>query len=250
LSDDILGSSLAAGMPFCAMRVLPYLLISPFFAITAVSGQSRTVTKLEVRPAGGIEAILTVIVDTHDTPDLADWGNRAGRRCLEWLPKLGALLPGQDFVPPKKVVLRFDPGYDGVAKTGEHAITISADRVRKHPEDFGLVIHELVHVVQDYRGGGEHWLTEGIADYIRYFIFEPGQRRFPVVPGKTHYREGYGTAGAFLDWIERKRKKGAVAELNAACREGRYRPELFKEIAGASLEDLWRAYAGESAETQ
>ena len=50
-----------------------------------------------------------------------------------------------------------------VGGTAGARIGVSSGWVKKRPGDFGLVIHELVHVIQDYRGGGVGWVTEGIA---------------------------------------------------------------------------------------
>lgn len=211
-----------------------------------VGGQSRTVTRMEAK--AGDRLVAAAVIDTHDAPDLAEWGAKAGREVLTWLPKLSALLASEGHTPETEVTLRFDPAYDGVAYTQGATIVIAADWVRRHPDDIGLVIHELAHVVQDYRGQGEGWLTEGIADHIRYWIYEPGRRTFPIERGKSHYRQGYGTAGAFLDWIERTRAQGIVVKLNAACREGRYRPNLFESLAGAPLDTLWEAFVDATAQ--
>jgi len=204
-------------------------------------GQERTVTKLVAKAPDG-SAVATVVIDTHDAPDLAEWGKEAGMKCLDWLPKLPVLLPSEGFVPAKEVILRFDPAMKGVASTRGTTITIAADWVRQHPEDFGMVIHELTHVIQDYKGKGESWLTEGIADYIRYWIYEPGTRTFEINRVKSHYRQGYGTAAAFLDWIERTRGKGTIVKLNAASREGIYRESLFQDWFGKSLDELWEEF--------
>ena len=38
------------------------------------------------------------------------------------------------------------------------------------------MIHETCHVVQRYRGrGNPGWLVEGVADYVRFFVYEPGK---------------------------------------------------------------------------
>ena len=37
----------------------------------------------------------------------------------------------------------------------------------EHPEDTGMVIHELTHIIQNYPSPDPGWVTEGIADYIR-----------------------------------------------------------------------------------
>ena len=75
----------------------------------------------------------------------------------------------------------------GVAATRGTQVQCSADWFRRNlrGEAKGAVVHELVHVVQQYgrarttnpdavRPPG--WLTEGIADYIRWYLYEPQSR--------------------------------------------------------------------------
>jgi hypothetical protein len=141
------------------------------------------------------------------------------------------------------VTIVFKNNRPGVAATGGSTITISADWVRKHPDDFGMVVHELTHVIQRYPPNKAGWLVEGIADYVRYFHFEPGKKFAPLDPVKASYRQGYGTTARFLDWLER-RKPGIVRRLNGALREGRYDDGLFQEYGGKPLDDLWREFVG------
>lgn len=207
-----------------------------------VPGQEpRTVSKLTAK--AGDRIVAEVIVDTHDAPDLADWGQRAGKLCLEWFPKLAELLPSEGFEAPTKVTLVFDPKMEGVAAAQGDRIRIAAAWVRAHPEDFGMVIHELTHVVQQYGGKGEGWLTEGIADYIRYWRFEPGTKEVKIDRVRNSYRQGYAVAGAFLDWLEREKHPGIVVKLNAASRTGGYRESLFEDLCGKKLQELWEEFA-------
>ena len=92
---------------------------------------------------------------------------------------------------------------------------------KKEPNDFGMVIHELTHIVQDYKGGGEGWLTEAIADYIRDRHFEKQGRAPAFDPEKSSYRQGYGIAAAFLIWLEETKHPGLVRKLNLASHTGK-----------------------------
>jgi hypothetical protein len=218
-----------------------------FLAVACVSHAQepvkRTVTKLTSK--AGERTIAEVLVDTNDAPDLAEWGDKAGRLCLEWLPKIAALLPSDGFVPPKTVTLVFDPKLKGVAHTDGSRITIAAGWVRAHPDDWGMVIHELTHVVQAYKGGGEGWLTEGIADYIRHRHFEKNADTLKarIDPDKASYKQAYTTAAAFLVWLEEKRDRDIVRKLNAASRTGTYDSALFAQYCGADVDALWKEFA-------
>jgi hypothetical protein len=86
----------------------------------------------------------------------------------------------------------FKKNMDGVAYTSNKTITIAADWVKKHPDDYGMVVHELTHVVQSYKrpGRGTGWLVEGIADYIRFFQYEPGKIG-PINARRARYDGSY-----------------------------------------------------------
>lgn len=199
----------------------------------------RTVTKISTTQS-------TVLIDTQDVPDLKDWGEKAGRLCVDWFPKIAVLLPSDGFVSPMKATLFFDPKMKGVAHAVRDRITLSADFVRAHPDDFGMVIHELTHVVQSYPAGGPGWLVEGIADYIRIVHFEPGAPR-PKLTRLASYKDAYKTAAMFLEWIEVKHKPGLVKELNAILRQGTYRDECWTELTGKSVDALWSEFVSQKS---
>jgi len=68
----------------------------------------------------------------------------------------------------RKVQFVIDPAYDGVAATDAGIVRFNPNWFVKHPEDIDVVTHEVMHIVQDYRHDPPGWLTEGIADYVRY----------------------------------------------------------------------------------
>ena len=226
----------------------PWLLLLVALAagpLSAAETKPKTVLVLTVKDQRG-DPLLKVTVDTSETPDLADWGRRAGNACAKWTPKISALLPSDGFAPPKAVTLRFENDKKGVAGTSGDKITIAAAYVRGHTNDLGMVIHELTHVVQAYPKEKEGftkpgWLVEGIADYIRLYHFEPDALRPRVNPDKASYRDAYKTTAAFLAWIE-QRHAGTVKKLNAALRAGRFKENLFADCAGKPLDDLWRDF--------
>ena len=129
----------------------------------------------------------------------------------------------------------------GVAYTSGNVITIAAKWVQRHPDDFGMVAHELTHVVQSYRDTPRDagWVVEGMADYVRFFKYEPDADLGRVNTGKAGYRDGYRTAAKFLSWIEKTHDKDIIAQLNQALRDSEYKESLFKKATGKSLDDLW-----------
>jgi hypothetical protein len=185
-------------------------------------------------------AALKIIIDYSQARDLEAWAHKAADIVAEWHPRIAQMLASEGFRPPMRVKLIFRE-MDGVAGTAGDTIYISAQWIRAHPDDFGMVIHELVHVVQAYPPGNRDagWLVEGIADYIRFFHYEP-HVKVHIDPQRSNYRkDGYRVAGAFLDWIVRTHGPDLIRKLNAALRKGKYRDDLFKELTGKTPDELW-----------
>ena len=79
---------------------------------------------------------------------------------------------------------------------------------------------------------------EGIADQIRWFVYEPESARPKPNPQRANYNDSYRTTGHFLNWTQEKYNDELVVKLNAACRQGKYSPAIWEELTGKSLEDL------------
>jgi hypothetical protein len=114
----------------------------------------------------------------------------------------------------------------------------------------GAVVHELVHVVQQYgraRRGNPNatrtpgWLVEGIADYIRWFLYEPQSKGAEITDrnvARARYDANYRISANFLNWVTAKYDKEIVKKLNTAAREGKYSEELWKEATRKTVEEL------------
>lgn len=192
-----------------------------------------------------------ITVDYSEAPSCQPFAEKSKTLCEEWYPKVARILFGERHkLPYKEVKLVFKP-MSGVAATTDNVISISEEWVtKKAPDDYGMVIHELTHVVQNYKGRGEGWLTEGIADYVRDRHFEPGKRTHRIDRIKGSYRQGYGVAAAFLIWLEDVKTKDGdlVRELNTACHDGSFSAQKFKKICGAEVDTLWADFL--SAQTR
>jgi hypothetical protein len=116
--------------------------------------------------------------------------------------------------------------------------------LRNFIEDIGCVYHELVHVIQNYGLRVSGWLTEGIADYLRWAIYEgKSQDWFPFTDKPQGYRDSYQVAGGFFLWLESDRCPGVVNKLNTALRKRTYKDEsFFKEETGRTIDELWADY--------
>jgi hypothetical protein len=220
-----------------------------FFLATGGSIQaSRPLRSVIARsPLGmaipGEPAPQYVQTDFSKAPECESFAREATRIAEEWYPRLTALLSGPDQPLPYPVVkLSFDR-FDGIAETGANSIRVSAEWVTtKSPKDYGMIVHELCHVVQDYKGKGEGWVTEGIADYVRYALFEPQSGRLNINAGQSSYRDGYGPAAALLAWLEKTRQPGVVRKLNVASREGRLQEQELEAILGGTPDSLWKDF--------
>lgn len=150
---------------------------------------------------------------------------------------------------PKQVSFVIDPDYDGVAATSDDRVIFSAKYMTSHPGDIDVVTHEVMHIVQGYGGesGMPGWLTEGIADYVRYAFGVDNAGAGWSLPNfsKEHsYLHSYRISARFLVWLERSGYKGIVIKLDQAGRDKTYdNGAIWKKITGKSVDELWNEYA-------
>ena len=194
------------------------------------------------------DAAVRVKLDVSQVPHLAEWGGETAAVLREWHPRVVNLLPTAGFDPPREFSLTIEKSDRGVAATSGSRITVSSHWIEKHPGDVGAAVHELVHVIQAYPSADPGWLTEGIADYVRWAIYEGKPRDwFPRPKAERGYRQGYQVAAGFLLWLEADAAPGIVKRLNTAMRRGKYSPEIWRTATGRSLDELWDAYVGRSS---
>ena len=188
-------------------------------------------------------AEVTVDLDVAEVPELSEWGKKGQALLVEWHPRIANLLSSSDFEPPKRLSLRLKKSDKGVGATAGTRIIISSSWIKKRPDDFGLLIHELVHVIQKYPRKEPSWVTEGIADYIRWAIYEgKPQSSFPVPKAADGYKRGYQPTAGFFLWLETNHAPGIVRRLNTAMRKSNYTDEIFTDMTGKDLESLWADY--------
>lgn len=184
------------------------------------------------------------VADASRVPDLQPWARAAEALCTLWYPRVVEILGLADDNPPTAAPIVFEAAMDGIAYTSGTEIHIAAEWVRARPHDFGMVVHELTHVVQRYPGYGDAgWLVEGIADYVRHRHFEPMLGTPRVDAAHAHYTDGYRTTAAFLIHLERDHGRDVVPRLHAALRRGEYREEIFRRLTGRDVGRLWAEFA-------
>jgi hypothetical protein len=196
-------------------------------------------------------------VDSTRSPDLREWfGNKAMPAVKEWYPKITALISVPGFPPPDKMTLRLQegeivPGNRGIpAFAAGGNIVVSSDFLRSEAggEAIGCVIHEIVHVAQTSHWGPQNhgrvptWVVEGVADYVRWFLFEPESRGAVIQrPEDARYDASYRTTANFFDWVIRNHIKDLPRKLNATFSTG-YEASLWREWSGKPVQELAAAW--------
>src|SRR5260370_1947715 len=66
------------------------------------------------------------------------------------------------------VTLTLVPDLSSPASIGGTTITLSVAWMQQHPNDIGLLTHELTLLTQAYPAGVSGWFSDGMADYTRY----------------------------------------------------------------------------------
>ena len=262
-----------AGPRVRAVRIRPVADLKHPLAIREIAVESDP-------PVAVFKYPVEFVVNVDDAPEMKDWAETAARICERQYPMICEELQSDGFKPRHVVVMRLRKRYNGVAATGGGRITGSVAYFKDHPGDFGAMVHETVHVVQGYGyGNNPVWLVEGIADYVRFFKYEPGNTRAALgaaaaalaaapagegpllvlpalVPGRTpgtpqprrrerpRYDGSYRVTAAFLDFVTEKYDRDLVRRLNALMRAGKYKDEAFKDLTGKTVQELdeeWRA---------
>lgn len=224
-----------------------FLVLLAAFAAPAPQREAKPASDLErhVYPLAKMRPAPKVVLDASRVPGQRAWGEVAKRIVVDWYPYVTSLLATDAFDAPREIRIVIVPELPVPASTSGDVISIQGPWIAQHPDDFGMVVHELVHVVQRYpNGGGEYgWLVEGIADYVRWWRYEPEHPREVAQPDQS-YKDGYRVTAAFLAWAMRKHDMRLVVELDRALRKGEDAGRVFEKITGRSLDDAWKDYAG------
>jgi len=203
------------------------------------------------------------VLDSTESPDLADWAKIHLMPVMEeWYPKIIEMLPVEGYTPPSTVYFTMKlsttlPEHaQGVpAFASGDRVTLNANFMRDQAggEAVGCAIHEIVHVVQFGSPGGSTrgrrpptWVTEGVADYIRWFLFEPQAKGAEITKRNfesSNYDSSYRVTANFFDFVIKTYEKDLMKKLNLSTHNG-YTPDLWKDWTGKTAEELdaeWKA---------
>lgn len=183
------------------------------------------------------------IVDTSAAPELDQWMRTKMLPAVrKWYPKLVEMFSSEGWEVSKRIVFNFDAREESPpAYMCGDVVTFGRKWISGKREEVGCGIHEICHIVQDdYIGEKTSWLQEGIADYVRWYLFEPESHGcdMDITSDEVRYDCGYRESANFLNFIERK-YPGTVRELNALCRQGKYDEETYwKKRTGKCVNEL------------
>lgn len=203
----------------------------------------------------------TFTITCQDAPDLHDWTRKELAPVVQkWYPIIAELLASDGFEAPRKFSItlasRQNMRLEAPAYAAGTAVTCNADWQRQNlkGEAIGSVVHELVHVVQQYgaarrgrRVNQPGWISEGIPDYVRWFLYEP-QTRGAEIGARSlagaRYDGSYRVSANFLNWATGKYDKKLITKLNAAMREGTYDDAFWQKLTTKTVQQLdeeWKA---------
>jgi len=147
----------------------------------------------------------------------------------------------------RDVLFVVDTAYKAVAEASGNRILFSAGYLKAHPTDIDVVTHETMHIVQGYGySAGPVWLTEGIADYVRYQygVDNVGSKwSLPDFNAKQSYTNSYRITARFFVWIEQNVKPGLIASLDQQLRNHQYSAASWLDLTGKTLDQLWADYS-------
>lgn len=147
----------------------------------------------------------------------------------------------------KNVLFVVDTAYKGVAEASGNRVLFSSAYMKAHPTDIDVVTHETMHIVQGYGySAGPVWLTEGIADYVRYKygVDNIGSKwALPEFNEKQSYKNSYRITARFFEWLEQNVKPGLIATLDVQLRKHEYTEQSWSALTGKTLDELWLDYS-------
>lgn len=199
---------------------------------------------IESKPAISIfKYPVEFVVDSSDAPDMKDWAEKAAMICESNYGMICEELMSPGFKPYTVLYMTLKNDYNGVAEAGGDHIKGSVKYFKSHPDDFGAMVHETTHCVQRYHSRrNPGWLVEGIADYVRFFKYEPGKIG-RLNSDRAKYDGSYRVTAAFLGFVVEKYNPSLVTKMNAIMRDGKYSEDVWKELTGKTVEELnqeWR----------
>lgn len=201
----------------------------------ASSAPSATVTPSPAVMANPVISNALCRVDASLATDLSGLAQNMANVCLSTFPKIEQILSVSTYPAPHVIKLSNSTYAIGFAQGNE--VSVQIDYIRKHPDDMGMVVHELAHVVQGY-SSGPSWVTEGIADYVRNKLGYTTASNY-VCNSTSNYLSGYNCSARLLGYVERTYSPNIIKELHTAMRSGTYTDDIFVRTTGKTPSQLY-----------
>ena len=193
-------------------------------------------------------------VDLTIAPDLVKWTDEELMPMVyQWYPKLIAMLPSDGYTAPKSIKLTFKDDMGGTpayAMGNDLSLSLPFFRSQLKGEAKGCVVHEMSHIVQGYgRASATNphpsptpgWVVEGIADYIRWFLYEPQSKGAEITKrniANAKYNDSYRTTANFINWVVLTYDKDFLRKINAAARAGTYSEKIWQDSTKKTSAEL------------
>ena len=193
-------------------------------------------------------------VDLTIAPDLVQWTEQQLMPVVyEWYPKMAAMMPSNAYAPPHAITMTFKDDMGGTpayAMGNQLSLSLPFFRSQLQGEAKGCVIHEMAHIIQGYgRAAATNphpsptpgWVVEGIADYVRWFLYEPQAKGAEITKqnvARAKYNDSYRTTANFINWVVQTYDKDFLRKINAANREGNYSEKIWQESTKKTSAEL------------
>lgn len=178
-------------------------------------------------------------------PALKDTANHLQNTFNAVYPQLVNRFALDPSIEPNNVVtVILTPDISSPIEISGTIITINSNWLRQHPNDTGLLTHELTLLVQDYPSGAPSWFSNGMADYARS-VYGPGDDDWSLpntVQPQDSYTQGGGVTARFLLWLEQHTRPDIVDQLNHALQKQQSFPTAFQNLTHSTLDQSWSQY--------
>ena len=204
-------------------------------------------------------AAMEIVADAGEFPERAEWLEGLKGRLEAWSDNVVTLLdgPGAKWEGGKVTLRLSNRPKVAHTLTGRNIVELNPNWADTTPDEVdGACIHELGHVVQDYRplpgravpySVPPAWIREGIVDWMRWCNFEgeAGRRGvWEMAKKRPKHDDSYRITAAFLDWTAKNHGGNEfIVKLNKICRDGRYSEKTWEELTGKTrlqLATMWR----------
>ena len=116
--------------------------------------------------------LVSVNLNVSQVPRFENWGIQAKNLITIWCPRIARVLDVEEY--PHNIDLTLQKSDEGIAFADSNAITVSSHWTEKYPG----------------------WVMEGIADYIRWHLYEKNPLEwFPIGGEEKGYEAAYRITG-------------------------------------------------------